>query len=171
VSVVDTVRQALDGLEFEQPEPDRFIVQLPGEQRLKTAVLLIIGEHALTIEAFVMRKPDENHEQFYRFLLQQNARMYAVAWSLDTAGDVYLTGRIALDAVSDDEIDRVLGVVLQHADGMFNEMLKLGFGSSIRREWAWRVKRGESLANLAAFEEFARPPDEPQPDSAAASSS
>jgi Putative bacterial sensory transduction regulator len=163
MSVVDVLREALDGMEFEQPGPDRFIVQLPGEQRLKTAVLLIVGEHALTIQAFVMRKPDENHEQLYRFLLQQNTRMYAVAWSLDNAGDVYLTGRIALEAVSTDEIDRVLGVVLQHADGMFNEMLKLGFGSSIRREWAWRVKRGESLANLAAFEEFARPPDSSDP--------
>jgi hypothetical protein len=146
MSVVDVLREALDGMEFEQPGPDRFIVQLPGEQRLKTAVLLIVGEHALTIQAFVMRKPDENHEQLYRFLLQQNTRMYAVAWSLDNAGDVYLTGRIALEAVSTDEIDRVLGVVLQHAD-----------------EWAWRVKRGESLANLAAFEEFARPPDSPDP--------
>ena len=33
--------------------------------------------------------------------------------------------------------------------------LELGFGSSIRREWAWRVKRGESLANLQAFRSFA----------------
>jgi hypothetical protein len=30
-------------------------------------------------------------------------------------------------------------------------MLEIGFGSSIRREWDWRVKRGESLANLQAF--------------------
>jgi hypothetical protein len=38
---------------------------------------------------------------------------------------------------------------------MFNHLLELGFGSSIRREWEWRVKRGESLANLQAFREFA----------------
>ena len=35
--------------------------------------------------------------------------------------------------------------------------LELGFGSAIRREWAWRVKRGESLANLQAFARFADP--------------
>jgi hypothetical protein len=159
VNTLDTIRAALDGLEYEQPEPDRFVVSLPGEHRLKTACLLIVGEHAVTIEAFVMRKPDENHEEVYRFLLQQNTRMYAVAWSLDGSGDVYLTGRLALAAVSADEIDRVLGCVLQYADGMFNELLRLGFGSSIRREWAWRVKRGESLANLAAFEAFATQSD------------
>ena len=46
----------------------------------------------------------------------------------------------------------------QYADGTFNQLLELGFGSSIRREWAWRVKRGESLANLQAFADFAQRP-------------
>ena len=27
----------------------------------------------------------------------------------------------------------------------------LGFAGAIRREWAWRVSRGEPLQNLAAF--------------------
>jgi len=53
----------------------------------------------------------------------------------------------------------VLGAVLEYADGSFNALLELGFGSSIKREWAWRVKNNESLANLRAFEEFARRPD------------
>jgi hypothetical protein len=35
----------------------------------------------------------------------------------------------------------------------------MGFGSSIKREWAWRVKNGESLANLKAFESFATRPE------------
>jgi hypothetical protein len=30
-------------------------------------------------------------------------------------------------------------------------MLEIGFSTAIRREWAWRVSRGESLANLQAF--------------------
>jgi hypothetical protein len=31
-------------------------------------------------------------------------------------------------------------------------LLELGFHSSIQKEWDWRVKRGESLKNLKAFE-------------------
>ena len=54
--------------------------------------------------------------------------------------------------VDEQEIDRILGVVLQYADSSFNPLLELGFSSAIRREWAWRVSRGESLANLKAFE-------------------
>jgi len=30
----------------------------------------------------------------------------------------------------------------------------IGFASAILREWAWREKRGESLANLRPFADF-----------------
>jgi hypothetical protein len=154
------IEDTLRGLEldYEQPEPGTFVAALPGEKRLKTACWLTVGTHAVEIQAFVMRKPDENHERVYALLLQRNVRMYAVSWAIDATGDVYLTGRLPLAAVTPDEIDRVLGSVLEYADGTFNQLLELGFGSSIRREWAWRVKNGESLANLAAFRDFAQRP-------------
>ena len=161
MTVLDVIESVLrdNDLQFERVD-DAFVVNLPGTRRLKTACWLRVGEHALSIEAFVVRKPDENVEQFYRYLLVRNARMYAVAWSIDIRGDVYLTGRVPLSSVSPDEIDRILGAVLEYADGSFNALLQLGFASSIRREWAWRVKNGESLANLAAFADFAqRSPD------------
>ena len=49
------------------------------------------------------------------------------------------------------ELDRILGTVLQYSDASFNPLLELGFANAIRREWAWRVTRGESLGNLEAF--------------------
>jgi hypothetical protein len=146
-------------LEFERDSPERFVVALPGEKRLKTACWLSIGAHALEVQAFVMRKPDENREGVYEFLLQRNVRMYGVSWAIDSMGDIYLAGRIPLSAVTPDEIDRVLGSVLDYADGSFNTLLELGFASSIRREWAWRVKNNESLANLQAFRNFAERPE------------
>jgi hypothetical protein len=128
------------------------IVELPGERKLITNTLLSIGEHSVRVEAFVCRRPDENHEGVYRFLLKRNRRLYGVAYTLDNIGDIYLIGRIALDVVNDDEIDRILGQVVEAVDNDFNTLLELGFASSIRKEWAWRVARGESLKNLKAFE-------------------
>jgi len=156
--VADVIAAALEERElaFERPEPTRFVVTLPGTKKLQTICWLIIGEHALRIEAFVCRQPDENREQLWSFLLQHNSRMYGVAYSIDSVGDIYLVGRMGLHAVTADEIDRVLGSVLTYADEHFNTMLEIGFGSSIRREWDWRVSRGESLVNLAAFAEFAQ---------------
>jgi hypothetical protein len=83
--------------------------------------------------------------------------MYGVSFSIDGNGDVYLTGRVSLKGLDEEELDRLLGAVLTYADESFDSMLEIGFGDSIRREWAWRVKRGESLANLQAFAHFADP--------------
>ena len=156
-------------LVHEHPEPGKWLVDLPGTKKLKTVCGLIVGEHALRVEAFVCRQPDENREQLWTFLLQHNARMYGVSYSIDSVGDVYLTGRLGHGAITPDEIDTLLGAVLTYADDHFNTLLEIGFGTSIRREWAWRVERGESLANLAAFAAFVEsgrtdgPGEEPAP--------
>lgn len=157
MSATDVIEATLDerGIEYERTPAGGYVVTLPGERKQKTLCNLIVGEHALRVEAFVMRHPEENREALYEFLLQRNARMYGVAFSIDSAGDVYLVGRVALHSVTPDEIDRLLGAVLEYADGTFNTMLEIGFASAIRREWAWRVKNGESLANLGAFAHWA----------------
>lgn len=131
--------------------PPGIVVELPGERKLKTNTILSVGAHSVRVEAFVCRQPDENHEEVYGFLLKRNRRLYGVAYTLDNVGDIYLVGRMALESVTADEIDRVLGQVLQAVDEDFNTLLELGFATSIRREWAWRVSRGESLKNLQAF--------------------
>lgn len=153
-SVRATIAQALAdaGVEWDEPAPGEFVATLPGTARLRTAVALSVGDHAVTINAFIARHPDENHEGVYRWLLERNRRMYAVAFTLDHLGDIYLVGRTPLAGVTLDEIDRILGAVLEYADTSFNTILELGFSSAIRREWAWRTARGESTANLTAFE-------------------
>jgi Putative bacterial sensory transduction regulator len=150
----ETLAAALAELDVDHDrrEPGQFIVTLPGSRRLQTHCWLVLREHSLFVQAFVCRRPDEEHEAVYRFLLQRNARLYGVHYVLDRIGDIHLVGRIPLDAVTTEEVDRVLGQVLEAADGDFNTLLELGFASSIRREHAWRVERGESTANLKAFE-------------------
>jgi hypothetical protein len=149
----EAIGAVLDRLDvaYEQPEPGAYLLRLAGEHKLATMTWLIAGQHSLQVEAFFCRQPDENHAAFYRFLLERNARMYGVHFALDATGDVYLTGRLPLAAITEPEIDRLLGCVLAYSDETFNEALKIGFGSAIRREWAWREKRGESLANLRPF--------------------
>ena len=138
-------------LKYDRQDEGKFFVTLPGTKKLQTNCWLVVGRHALLVEAFVCRRPDQSFEEVYRFLLRRNARLYGVHYTLDAQGDIYLVGRIGLHAVTPDELDRVLGQVLEAADGDFNPLLEIGFADAIRREWAWRVSRGESLANLQAF--------------------
>lgn len=152
-AVAGVIESTLDEreLDWERTGPLSYVVTLPGTRKYQTNCNLIVGEHALRIEAFVMRQPDENREQLWEWLLQRNATMYGVAFAIDKVGDVYVTGRLSLGAVTEEELDRLLGSVLRYVDDSFNTMLEIGFGTSIRREYEWRVKRGESLENLKAF--------------------
>lgn len=142
-------------LEWQETEAEngevRLSFSLPGEKKLQTPVRLDVNQHALGVHAFVCRHPDENLEGVYRWLLERNLRLYGVTYAVDRLGDVYLSGRLPLAAVTPEEVDRLLGAVLENSDGAFNVLLELGFASSIRKEYAWRVSRGESTRNLAAF--------------------
>jgi hypothetical protein len=151
--VAQVIRDTLGSsdLEWREHASGVFEVDLPGERKLKTTCRLHVGKHALSVHAFVARRPDENHEAVYRWLLERNLKLFGVAFAVDAAGDIYLDGRMPLEAVTAQELDRLLGAVLTYSDESFNTLLELGFATSIRREWAWREERGESTANLEAF--------------------
>jgi hypothetical protein len=150
---VALIEQVLRDNDLEPVRHGRGVVEvvLPGERKLQTTCRFEVGDHALSVHAFVARNPDENHHVVYRWLLERNLKMYGVCFAVDSAGDIYLDGRLPLHAVTAEEVDRLLGAVLTYADESFNTILELGFASSIRREWEWRRSRGESTRNLDAF--------------------
>ena len=153
MSAVAVLRAYLADNEIEHDELSDgvFSLTLPGEKKLQTPVRIDVGPHALAIHAFVCRRPDENHERVYRWLLERNLKMYGVAFAVDASGDIYLDARLPLAVVTPEELDRLVGSVLAYADESFNPILELGFASSIRKEWEWRNLRGESTRNLEAF--------------------
>jgi len=150
------------GVEVTVVDEHKLAVTLAGEHKQRITALLEVGQHALSIQAFVARRPQEQAEEVYRWLLERNRRMYAMGFAIDAVGDIYLAGRLPLSVIDAEELDRILGCVLEYADSSFNTILRIGFETSIRREWQWRLSRGESTANLAAFESL-REAEPPQP--------
>ncbi len=161
-AVLETVQRAVEeaGVEYERGVRDgELVVSLPGERKLKTVVSLVVGRQHLSVTAFVIRNPDENHAEVYRSLLRRNLRMRLLAYSIDESGDVYVGGRIPLRAVTEELVDQLFGMLLEAADEPFNELLLMGFRTSMQKEWDWRVSRGESLRNLEAFRSVLERPD------------
>src|ERR1700727_3022304 len=99
------------GLSYEHQPPGAYLVRLEGEHKLATMTLPLAGDDSLQDEPFFCRQPDENHAAFYRFLLERSSRMYGVHFALDATGDVYLTGRLPLAAITEAGVDRLLGCV------------------------------------------------------------
>ncbi|MCX4970278.1 YbjN domain-containing protein [Streptomyces sp. NBC_00654] len=149
------------GLEWESPGSGSYVVKLPGTRKLSTTCSLLVGKHSLSLNAFVVRHPDENDAAVHRWLLERNLRLFGVSYAIDPLGDIYLVGKLPLSVVTPEELDRLLGTVLEAADGSFNTLLELGFASAIRKEYAWRVSRGESTRNLDAFTHLIQRPSAP----------
>ena len=150
---IATIEEFLASHDIENERIDSsFQLTLPGERKLETHCALVVGDHSVSVNAFIIRKPDENVEIVHEWLLKKNVSLYCVAFAINELGDIYLVGRLPFHSITEQELDRVIGAVLQYSDSSFNPLLELGFSSAIRREWAWRVSRGESLANLKAFE-------------------
>lgn len=139
------------GLDAERPNHESFLVALPGRRKLKTLVWLRVGDHSLLVKTFFCRRPDENHADFYRWLMRRNEDMFGMAFTADDVGDVYITGRLPLSGIGPDEVDRLLGCALSYSDDNFNAALERGFATAIRKEWAWRVGKGQEPRNLEAF--------------------
>ena len=138
-------------LQFELAGEKTVVVSLPGTNKQFVNVAMTIGDSIFKIESFVARNPDENHEAVYRWLLEQNRKLLVINYCVDHLGDIYLSGTLPIATVDLDQIDKLLGVMLQTSDNSFNILLELGFKSAIEREWAWRTSKGMDLSTLEAF--------------------
>jgi len=130
-----------NGVDAER-EDGRWTVLLHGERKRTLGVTLSLGDHTLIAQSFFMRAPDEDAAAVYALLLRRNLRSYTLRFALHPDGDVLLVGVVPLEAVTDVELDRLLGQLLAVADDTFDEALRLGFAGYIEREQAWRSASG-----------------------------
>ena len=138
-------------ISFEVAGDNIAVATIAGIQRKNINVVLACGEHYFRAESFVARNPDENHEDVYRWVLEQNIKLVLATYGIDQFGDIYLSASIPLSSVSTELIDQLLGVIVTNSDAAFNTLIELGFRSSIEKEWAWRTSRGLPTDNLQAF--------------------
>jgi hypothetical protein len=131
-------------LEVEHPRKGGWFTVLRGDKKKNIPVYLELGTHALTVESFFMRAPDERHDEVYGLLLQRNTRTYTLRFALYDSGDIMLVGLIPRHALTAEELDRTLGQLLAAADETYWPAIRLGFGDYIEREQAWRAKVGLS---------------------------
>lgn len=159
-AILAGVREWADenGVDIDPVDDANIVVVLPGEKKLKTNVSISVAARTVQLQAFIIRHPDENAEAFNRWLLMKNLKPGPVAFALDKLGDVHLVASVPRHRLLE-ELDSLLGAILATADSSFNELLQLGFLTVMKKEWAWRVSRGESTRNLAAFEDVLSGPN------------
>ncbi|TML64985.1 MAG: type III secretion system chaperone, partial [Actinobacteria bacterium] len=58
---------------------------------------------------------------------QRNHAMYGARFSIGPDGDLYLVGRVALEHLSTQELDRIIGVLYELVETWFQPIVRLAF--------------------------------------------
>ena len=107
----------------------RWYVRLIGEEKDFVTVWLTLGQRTLRYETYVMPAPEENQAAVMEMLLRRNDQLIGAHFSIGQEDAVYLRGEIPDTAVSDAELDRVLGTVYVAVENNFRALLRLAFAS------------------------------------------
>ncbi len=109
----------------------RLGVRMAQRARDFTTVWFDVGDRTVAVEAYVLPAPTGDVAEVYRQCLRRNERAWRVRFALDRHGDVFLLGRVALAALSADELDAVLGEIYEAVEVAFRGLARAGFA---RRE-------------------------------------
>lgn len=110
-----------------------WFIRLLGEEKDTYSVWLRLRERTLHYETFVMPAPEENHEQFWEHLLRRNHGMNQMAFVIGEEDAVFLQGQLPVAAITDDELDRILGTFHAYVEQMFRPALRIGFASRFQQ--------------------------------------
>jgi Putative bacterial sensory transduction regulator len=120
---------AIQHVEYD-PELRRWYVRFTCDGRDATTIYFDLHERTLRYEVYFLPIPPEHHLELYEFLLRRNHTMYGARFSLGPDGDVYLVGRVALEHLSVDELDRIIGVLYELVERWFQVAIGIGFRKS-----------------------------------------
>lgn len=110
----------------------RWFVRVTGEEKDVFAVWFTLRQRTLHYETYVMPAPEENPAELYEHLLRRNRQLYGMAFAIGEEDAVFLQGRLANDAITPDELDRVLGSIYEWVERSFRPAMRIGFATRFR---------------------------------------
>jgi len=123
----------VDAVERGEPGQRRWYVRVLGEAKDVFTIWLTLRQRTLEYETYVLPAPEENHGELYEYVLRRNAELYGAAFCVGLEDAVYLRGHVAAEAVTDAELDRVLGSLYAWTERFFRPMLGIGFRSRLQQ--------------------------------------
>lgn len=127
--------------QLEQNEPavlaiekngNRRFVRLQGEEKSVFTVWLLIGQHTLHHETFMMPAPIENHAEFYAHLLRRNHSLRGVAFTIGAEDAIFLEGRTPLEGLDFEVLDEVIGTHFEAVERYYRPAMRIGWRSLFR---------------------------------------
>lgn len=115
-----------------ESDHNRRFIRLAGEEKSVFTIWLLIGQHTLHHETFVMPAPIENHAEFYAHLLRRNHALRGLAFTIGSEDGIFLEGRIPLEGLDATALDEVLGMHWEAVERCFRSAMRIGWRSMFR---------------------------------------
>ena len=116
----------------EEADLRRWYIRVRGEEKDTFTVWLTLRQRTLHYETYVMPAAEENHERFYEHLLRRNLRFNGAAFTIGAEDAIYLVGQLPIEAVTDDELDRILGSMYAYVEQCFRPALRIAYESRLK---------------------------------------
>jgi hypothetical protein len=117
-----------------EPGERRWYVRVLGEAKDVFTIWLTLRQRTLEYETYVMPAPEENAGELYEWVLRRNAGLYGASFAIGIEDALFLRGQLPADAVTDAELDRVLGSLYAWTERFFRSMLSIGFRSRVQAQ-------------------------------------
>jgi putative sensory transduction regulator len=121
-----------NNFDWEPDADESWYIRMDGENKKGIAMMLKIGDRTLQVESYFIRAPEvERQAEAYKWILQRNMRQY-LRFACDEEGAIHLVGQVPLDSCDEEELDRLIGSVLEYQDLNFKAFLEIGFPKALQ---------------------------------------
>ena len=104
-------------------------VRLLGEEKDVWTAYWTINQRTFRFETYLMPAPEENEGAFYEHLLVRNRELTGMNLEIGDEHAIFLAGSLPVKAVTEDDLDRVLGSMWAYVERIFRPALRIGFAS------------------------------------------
>ena len=104
-------------------------VRLLGEEKDVWTAYWTINQRTFRFETYLMPAPEENEGAFYEHLLIRNRELTGMNLEIGDEHAIFLAGSLPVKAVTEDDLDRVLGSMWAYVERVFRPALRIGFAS------------------------------------------
>ena len=119
--------EAIEAVDRGEGDDLRWYVRMRGEAKEHTTIWLTLGQRTLRYEAYVMPAPEENVAAVYEQALRRNERLVGAHFAIGVEDALFLRGELPLVALSEPELDRIIGSLYAYVEQAFPSLIRLGY--------------------------------------------
>lgn len=122
------VAELVQHVEYD-PELRRWYVRFGCDGRDAATIYFDLHQRTLRYELYFLPSPEnpDRTPALHAWLLRRNHDLYGTRFSLGPDGDVYLTGRTAIEHLDEQELDRIVGVLFELTERWFQAAVTIAY--------------------------------------------